>query len=95
MKGLKKFMLERSCMWIKHHYGNETFLLEPITKKGYAYSWQKTSLKQSVCFNDILEKNFYNFANCYCAKLKNIFNKWLDKDMFSGLTEIAPVFYKT
>ena len=51
-----------------------------------------------VCIsNYIPAKIFKNFANCYCEKLKNIFNKWLQENKFPGLmkkTEITPVFIK-
>ena len=93
-EGLKKCMLERSCILIKYNYGNETFSLQPITKKDILKA-DKKLLSNKAC---IPAKIIKNFANCYCEKLKNIFNKWFQENKFPGLMkkgETTPVFLKS
>ena len=49
-EGLKNFMLERSCILIKYHYGNETLSLQPINKKDILKADKKLSSNKACIY---------------------------------------------
>ena len=83
-----------NCRLRKFHYGNETFSLQPISKEDIFKAVKRPSLNKACISNDIRGKIIKNFASSYCEKLKDIFNKCLQKDEFPNLikeTEITSV----